>query len=57
VGIKILYSYYTAFMQLDPQGFILSKGNFIGGTLVAIYFAYWAWVEKKRSFQITRQKR
>ncbi len=33
----------------DPQGFILStRGNFIGGIILAAVFAYWAYAENKK---------
>ncbi|HEX7366018.1 MAG TPA: prolipoprotein diacylglyceryl transferase family protein [Pelobium sp.] len=51
IGYKIIYGLvnYTAFVN-DPQGFILStKGNFIGGLLLAAVFAYWAYRDKKKS--------
>lgn len=50
VGYKLVDGIlnYTLFVQ-DPQTFILStRGNFIGGLLLAAVFAYWAYTEKKK---------
>ncbi|WP_207532839.1 prolipoprotein diacylglyceryl transferase [Desertivirga arenae] len=51
VGYKLLYGVlnYSEFVN-NPQEFILStKGNFIGGVLFAVAFAYLAYSDKKKN--------
>ncbi|WP_299289171.1 prolipoprotein diacylglyceryl transferase family protein [uncultured Mucilaginibacter sp.] len=50
IGYKILDAvfHYRALVD-NPQEFLLStRGNLIGGILVAAVFAYWAYAEKKK---------
>ncbi len=58
IGYKLLYGFlnYTAFVN-DPQGFILStKGNWIGGLVLAAIFAYWSYADKKKA-QLAQPKK
>ncbi len=50
IGFKLLNAafHYRELVD-DPQGFLLSaKGNIIGGVILAVAFAYWAYSEKKK---------
>ena len=45
--VDMLFNYHA--MIDDPQGFILStRGNWLGGILLAAAFAYWAYAENKK---------
>ncbi|GAA4102458.1 prolipoprotein diacylglyceryl transferase [Mucilaginibacter panaciglaebae] len=45
--VDMVFNYHA--MIDDPQGFLLSsRGNFIGGVVLAAVFAYWAYAENKK---------
>lgn len=51
IGYKFLDAVLNYHAMVDnPQEFLLStRGNWIGGIIVAVIFAYWAYAEKKKT--------
>jgi len=50
LGFKLVdMAFHYSAMINDPQGFLLSaRGNFMGGIIMGVVFAYWAYAENKK---------